>query len=66
MSTNKTYMVGNTHFDPVFRLVETKGIGCMAQLTAGNKQWQIELLPYEIKTVKLQEEKLVTVNILEE
>lgn len=50
---------------PVFRVVETMGRNCTAQMLALGKQWDITLSPYEIKTVKLCGEKLETVNILE-
>lgn len=51
---------------PVFRVVETKGHACKAQLVISGKQWEIELTPYEIKTLKLCGDKLETVNILED
>lgn len=50
---------------PVFRAVETQGRPCKAKLMAWGKQWDIDLTPYEIKTMKLSGDRLETVTILE-
>ena len=50
----------------IYRLVETEGRSCTARVVAGGKQWDTELQPYEIKTLKLQKDVPVAVNILEE
>ena len=38
----------------------------LRRVVAGGKQWETELQPYEIKTLKLQKDVPVAVNILEE
>jgi alpha-mannosidase len=50
----------------VYRLVENQGRSCTAQVITRGSLWETELRPYEIKTIKLQDEKPIEVNILEE
>lgn len=50
----------------IFRVVETWGCACTAQLSAQGQLWEFPLTPWEIKTLKLHGSDLETVNILEE
>ena len=50
----------------IFRVVETWGRACTAQLSAQGQLWEFPLTPWEIKTLKLHGSDLETVNILEE